>query len=202
MEEEEGVCDKMSRVKLVIDKEYDNKIRFTLSGIDYHMANLFRRYAMSRIPIIAIDKVIFHDNTSSFFDEYIAHRIGMIPIKTPKRFPKSGTVHLILDVEGPKQVYSGDFIPDKDIEPALPDIPIIPLTEGQKLKLEGVGVLGLGANHMKFQASITSYEQVDDSTFKFFTETTYQKPVKEVVLDAVDYLLSDLDEMKKTISKL
>jgi len=192
----------MTAMKLTINKVYENKVLYTISGIDFHVANVIRRYAISKVPVIAIDKAVFYENNSSFFDEYIAHRLGEIPIKTPKNFQKNSTVKLLLDAAGPKKLYSGDILADKDIEPAIPDILLLTLKEGQVLKVECVGVLGVGSTHMKFQASVTSYEQVDDSTFNFFSETTYQKPVKEVIVEAIEILQKDIKELNKIVSKI
>jgi DNA-directed RNA polymerase alpha subunit len=60
-------------VKIEIKNEEEGKITFTFEG-DVKLANALRRYAMARIPVLAIDKVIFYENRTAFFDEYIAHR--------------------------------------------------------------------------------------------------------------------------------
>jgi len=36
---------------------------------------------MPQVPTIAIDTVSIHDNTTVVHDEYIAHRMGMLPIR-------------------------------------------------------------------------------------------------------------------------
>ncbi len=63
-------------MKLVLDKKHGNRIEFTASGIDYQFSNMVRRYSMSYVPVLAIDKVTFYDNTTAFWDEYIAHGWG------------------------------------------------------------------------------------------------------------------------------
>lgn len=35
---------------------------------------------------MAIEKVLVHNNTSLFQDEFLAHRLGLIPIKVDPRF--------------------------------------------------------------------------------------------------------------------
>ncbi|MFA7304420.1 MAG: DNA-directed RNA polymerase subunit D, partial [Methanoregula sp.] len=60
----------------------DNLARFTLSGARPGFANAFRRAMIGEVPTLAIEDVRIYDNTSALFDEMLAHRLGLIPIKT------------------------------------------------------------------------------------------------------------------------
>jgi DNA-directed RNA polymerase subunit D len=60
----------------------DTLARFTLSGASPAFANGFRRAMIGEVPTLAIEDVRIYDNTSAFFDEMLAHRLGLIPIKT------------------------------------------------------------------------------------------------------------------------
>ena len=60
----------------------DEKIRFTLDGVDVAFANALRRTMISDVPCMAIDDLFIFDNSSVINDEVLAHRIGMVPIKT------------------------------------------------------------------------------------------------------------------------
>ena len=58
-----------------------HEIKFILSETDTSVANTLRRIMIAEIPTLAIDLVEFHENTTVLNDEYIAHRLGLIPIK-------------------------------------------------------------------------------------------------------------------------
>ncbi|NPA22231.1 MAG: DNA-directed RNA polymerase subunit D [Candidatus Micrarchaeota archaeon] len=173
-------------------KQEGNYATFVLEG-DVKVANALRRYLIGGVPVYAIDKVIFYENESSFFNEYIAHRLGMIPIKV-KKDVEDGRV--MLDEKGPKKIYSGDLMPNsKDIEIPIKNIPIIELLEGQTLRLEGVLKKDRGLHHAKFQSGIASYRQLDDNTFEFFVETLYHFEPKELVEKAKAQIREDLKKM-------
>ncbi len=170
-------------------KAQDNYATFVLEG-DIKLANTLRRYLIGGVPTYAIDKVVFYQNTSSFFNEYIAHRLGMIPVKVKEPIEEG---KVLLDVSGPKKVYSGDLIPENDsIEIPIKNIPIIELLEGQVLRLEGILKQGRGINHAKFQSGISSYDQVDEKTFNFFVETLYHYEPKELLDKAISQIKEDL----------
>jgi DNA-directed RNA polymerase subunit D len=182
-------------------QEKGNKLAFTAKGISLQLANAVRRYSMNHLPILAIDRVTMYENSASIFDEYIAHRIGLVPIKTPKNLPASAEVPFVLDAQGPKIVYSGDMkSSDAGVEVAEPQIPIITLTESQSLRLEGKAVLGTGRKHAKFQAGIVAYEDKEDGSFSFKAESFLQMGPREMLVRGCKLLEDDLEELSDEVS--
>jgi DNA-directed RNA polymerase subunit D len=123
---------------------------------------------IGEVPTLAIEDVRIYDNTSALFDEMLAHRLGLIPIKTDlssyttqEKCSCGGagcpgcTSTYTLSVEGPRTVMSSDLIPqDPKAAPVYGNIPIVKLTKGQKLVLEARAVLNTGRAHAKWQPTL------------------------------------------------
>jgi len=146
----------------------DSLARFTLSGASTAFANALRRAMIGEVPTLAIEDVRIYDNTSALFDEMLAHRLGLIPIKTDlatyttqDKCSCGGagcpgcTSTYTLSVEGPKMVTSSDLIPqDANAAPVYENIPIVKLIKGQKLVVEARAVLNTGRVHAKWQPTL------------------------------------------------
>jgi len=61
-----------------------NLVKFTLTETDVSVANALRRIMLAEVPTLAIDTVNIEDNDSVIFDEFLAHRMGLLPITSHK----------------------------------------------------------------------------------------------------------------------
>ena len=157
-------------MELRILRHTPDELEFILSGTNPAFANTLRRAMLREVPVMAIDEVDFVVNDSVMYDEILAHRMGLVPLRTPpgyrlpqecdcpdNRCPKC-SVSLTLKKEGPALVKSGDFeSSDERVVPASDSIPIARLGEGQRLELTAIAHLGLGKEHAKWQPGVVSY---------------------------------------------
>ena len=145
----------------------DDQARFYLTGSWPAFANSVRREMTGGVPTLAIEDIRIYDNTSVLFDEMLVHRLGLIPLRTDLKahVPKEEcscegagcptcTATYTLSVEGPKMVYSRDLIPqDSTAGPVDENVPIVKLTEDQKVVVEAKAYLSTGKAHAKWQAT-------------------------------------------------
>lgn len=133
-------------------ENYDKKNQKIIFNTDMsiNLANAIRR-SILEIPIMAIDDVEIIKNDSALYDEILAHRIGLIPIKTNS--VKETKFRLI--ETGPKIVVSGDFKPSTDANDKLP---IVLLDKDQEIEIVGNARLGKGIDHIKYSPGLIYYK--------------------------------------------
>ena len=178
-------------------------LRFILSDASTAFANALRRIMISEVPIMAIDDVMVLENNSVMYDEILAHRLGLVPVTTDQSYnlPEECSckselgcekcrASLSLEIEASEAsevVYSSQLKPENpDVRPVSDKIPIVKLTQGQRIKLEAYARLGRGRVHAKWQpvsAATYSYDP-KTRTFNFLVESTGTLPPEKLVLQA------------------
>jgi DNA-directed RNA polymerase subunit D len=169
-------------LEIKILEEKDNSLRFLLKGVNHAYANALRRAMIAEVPAMAIDDVIIIENNSVLYDEVIAHRLGLIPLKTDldtfvlpeecdckselgcSKCRASFTLE-VESVDEPVIVYSSDLKGDSAVVPVSGNIPIVKLAPSQRLKLELYAKLGRGLEHAKWQP-------VSASAYKYLPKVT------------------------------
>lgn len=158
-------------MEIKVLKKDKEKIRFILRGVNAAIANTIRRLVVDEVPTLAIEDVTFIKNSSALYDEVIAHRIGLVPLKTDL---KSYTLqrdcrckgkgcarcrlYFKLKASGPCTVYASDLKSrDPKVKPVFPKMPIVNLLKGQDLEIEAVAFLGEGKDHSKFNPGLVFY---------------------------------------------
>jgi DNA-directed RNA polymerase subunit D len=123
--------------------------------IDDSLINSIRRY-VGQIQIAAIDDVEISKNDSPLYDETVAHRLGLIPLKQNSK--KEGKLKLSSQNKG--FVYSGSL--KGDFEVVYDKMPITLLSEGQEIEILANVKMGKGQEHAKFSPGIMNYRQVSE----------------------------------------
>ena len=188
----------------------DKKISIKLKGISLDYANALRRICLNGVPIFAIDTVDVLENSSVLPDEGIAHRLGMIPLKTELNGidESNHRIALVLDsgnTENVKIVTSAELeSKDEVVKPVSKQIPIVHLAPGQRIKLEAYARLGRGTEHAKWNSAnistLTSTDKKDEHVLT--VESTGSLEPGHVIMAGIEELARRLDEFKEILVDL
>jgi DNA-directed RNA polymerase subunit D len=200
----------------------DERISVKFKNVPREYVNALRRLAISEVPTLAIDDVVMIDNSSVVHDEAVAHRLGMIPLRTDlKRFVmphdcdckstlgcSKCRVLLVLDSEATERtriVTSGELkSEDEEVKPVSNEIPILTLAPGQKVKFEAYARLGNGKSHAKWQPTSSAVVKngEDENESVLIIETNLALKPDEVILAASDMLSAKIKNFNHIIHNL
>jgi DNA-directed RNA polymerase subunit D len=212
--------DDLNSIKIL--ERDNNHIVIQFNDIPRQYVNALRRLSISQVPTFAIDDVVILENSSVMHDEAVAHRLGLIPLRTDlQRFVmphlceckstlgcSNCRVLLVLDAESlekTKVITTADLISeDEVVRPVSKEIPIVSLAPGQKLKFEAYARLGTGKNHAKWQptsvAVVKDSKDEDDSVLVI--ESNGSLTPEEIVLEASKIVGSKIKELDSVIQSL
>ena len=162
----------MKDISLEILEKSNRTLKIRFKNVPLAIVNAIRRVILEEVPTMAVDYVVFRNNTSVLHDEIIAHRVALIPLSSEEAVEKylppeecsdekslnkpECYATLVLEAETGdneiKTVYSGDLRPidDPAIKPISDKIPIVILGPNQRLVLEAKARLGRGKEHIKW----------------------------------------------------
>ncbi|KAG1666243.1 hypothetical protein FOA52_011545 [Chlamydomonas sp. UWO 241] len=161
---------------LKIRKLTNDYAEFVLSGTDASIANALRRVIIAEVPTISVDLVEVENNTTVLNDEFIAHRLGLVPLVSDfaarmcRPFEATSDTDIIdvsmtLDVkcttETTLYITTDDLVLDAnypDVRPAHyqdatgaeKPIVLVKMRKNQELKLTAVARKGIGKDHAKW----------------------------------------------------
>lgn len=127
------------------------------TDMNYSILNAIRR-SVEEIPTLAIDEVEIFKNDSALYDEVLAHRIGLIPIKNDSKITSKTTGNLTLKKVGPCTVYSGDF--KGDLKIVYDNIPLTILEKDQEIEIVATANVGVGIQHTKYVPGLVYYRNL------------------------------------------
>lgn len=196
----------------------EKRISVKLKGIPLQYANALRRICLNGVPVFAIDTIDVVENSSVLADEGLAHRLGLIPLKTDlsefknlsdiRTDDSTNRVMLTLDsgdTDTTRTVLSSELTSeDNFVKPISEKIPIVELAPGQKIKVEAYARLGRGSEHAKWNSSnISVLTETDKDNEKILTiESTGAINPAQIVLAGVEELSGRLGEFKEILNEL
>ena len=154
---------------------------FELANVDLSFANSIRRVMLAEVPTLAIDLVQIEENTSVLADEFLAHRLGLVPLNSKdvnelrysrdcdcEEYCDDCSVRLSLsakctDTDGVMKVYARDLVLESHKYGNL-GAPIITDAEGlgclltklrneQAIKMTLIAKKGIAKEHAKWMAT-------------------------------------------------
>lgn len=152
----------------------ENELNMIIDNVDLSVANALRRVMYAEVPTLAIDLVEIESNTSVVIDEFVAHRLGLVPIDSTEverlkytrdcscaQYCQSCSVVFKLDVKcnvigKTLNVTSRDLISsDPSILPVFydkndPGALLVKLRYGQEIKLTCIAKKGISKEHAKW----------------------------------------------------
>ena len=196
----------------------EQRISIKLKGIPLQYANALRRICLNGVPVFAIDTVDIVENSSVLADEGLAHRLGLIPLKTDLSEFKdlsqidtndpTNRVMLTLDsgeTNETRTVLSSELTSEDNFVKSISDkIPIVELAPGQKIKIEAYARLGRGLEHAKWNSSnISVLTETDKEDERILTiESTGAVAPSQIVLAGVSELSRRLGEFKEILGQI
>ncbi|MFB3048048.1 MAG: DNA-directed RNA polymerase subunit D [Nitrosopumilaceae archaeon] len=207
---------------LEILSQDDKEMSIKLKGISLQYANALRRICLNGVPVFAIDTVDIIENSSVLADEGIAHRLGLIPLKTDlSRFvepskcechSESGCsncrVMLMIDVgesDTTRTVYSNELTSEDDtVKPTSDKIPIVVMAPGQRLKIEAYARLGRGTEHAKWNSSniSTLVNTEKEGEYLLTVESTGALTPQQIFIEGIGELSMRLEEFKTILKEI
>lgn len=143
------------------------KLKLLIEGETANFLNVLRRIIDEEVKTLAIDDVYVYENNSAMWDEFIAHRLGLIVLNTPLDYSYDKTVEIELEKKGKGYVYASDLrIKDNKVYAVYPETIIAYLEENQEIKMKMIARFGSGKEHTKWKPGLVYYYRLANIKLK------------------------------------
>ena len=171
--------------KITIQELDATQVKFSIEGVDCSVSNALRRICIAEVPTLAIDLVEVLENSSVLCDEFVSHRLGLVPLLSglakefsfPYEFSEEEgsktdvqfDLHIRAQSDQTLDVTSDDLVcQDKRILPVqysnstekFPStktgILIVKLRKNQEIQVRCVARKGIGKDHAKWSPVATA----------------------------------------------
>ena len=161
------------------DQEVSYIVSFEITDGRANLVVLDQKYNFpnERVMRVLLDEVEIFKNDSALYDEVLAHRLGLVPLREDNKLTKKSSIKLKITKSGPCTVYSSDL--RGPIKPVYGRIPLTILEKGQEIELVAEAGLGLGIEHAKYIPGLCYYrhilEVISNSSFSVITSSPRSK---------------------------
>lgn len=169
------------------------RLSMDVTSANPNLSNALRRALMLDVKRYSPADVTIYENTSSQTDEYIAHRIGLMPFLdcSSEHTEENSDIVLTLSVHGRSP--TTDDLKGTRFRCAE-CIPIVLMSDEQTLRMEIRMALNSGATHARYShIGPVSYNPMSTGVVRLSFETLCGDPIC-YALDAVRSLLSRIDD--------
>lgn len=178
--------------------------KFEVHNAFLSIVNGIRRTIYSKVETFAINQINFLDNTSVMHNEYIKHRISLIPILNQEEINiENQEIVFELDKKNERlenlTVTTNDMKTKKEHKRYIPqNIPIILLKPNEKLHFIAKLEKGNGSNHAKFiPVSVATFRNIPEIKIK---KKSIEKEKANVIINSCPKKIFEYKN-KKIISK-
>lgn len=173
----------------VIDDDDLQTIRCKINDCPLSVANGLRRVLIAETPTLAFDLIDMFENTSVLHDEFMAHRVGLLPINSndidsfkfrdkcdSEYLCEQCSVDFVCNVTNNTQdiitVTTADFVSQNPKYQLMfsakdgPVLPVVKLAPKQKIHFNGVAFKDIGREHSKWSpvtACVCAYHPDKDA---------------------------------------
>lgn len=167
--------------------------RFDVPG-PRELANALRRTVLSGVESPAVNTLTVRKNTTVFWDEYLAHRCGQLPLRTHDPNVREGTLELRVRNDGDEIVLvTASSLRGDAFSPMHPETPLVYLSPHSELDLTAHVQTKVGRDHARFCPALASLSRRDDGGARLAIETHTSASPRGVLLEAVRVLRAELD---------